>query len=50
MTARSVDALAAKRGIDMPITREVTAVLFEGKRPADATDTLMLRPPKAEGF
>lgn len=47
-TARSVDALARKHGIDMPITREVAAVLFEAKRPADATDALMLRPPKAE--
>lgn len=49
-TARSVDALARKQGIDMPITREVTAVLFEGKQPEEATDTLMLRPPKAEGL
>lgn len=48
-TARSVDALARQRGIDMPITRQVVAVLFEGKRPAEATDALMLRPPKAEG-
>jgi glycerol-3-phosphate dehydrogenase (NAD(P)+) len=48
-TARSVDALARQRGIDMPITREVVAVLFEGKRAAEATDALMLRPPKAEG-
>lgn len=48
-TARGVDALARQRGIDMPITRQVAAVLFEGKRPAEATDALMLRPPKAEG-
>lgn len=47
-TAKSVDALARQKGIDMPITREVAAVLFEGKSPAEATDTLMLRPPKAE--
>lgn len=49
-TARSVDALARQKGIDMPITREVAAVLFEGKNPEAATDALMLRPPKAEGF
>lgn len=48
-TAKSVDALARKKKIDMPITREVVAVLFEGKSPAAATDDLMLRPPKAEG-
>jgi glycerol-3-phosphate dehydrogenase (NAD(P)+) len=47
-TARSVDALARRKGIDMPITREVAAVLFEGKSPQDATDALMLRPPRAE--
>src|SRR5690606_13061176 len=49
-TARSVDALARERGIDMPITREVAAVLFEGKRPEEATDALMLRPTKAEQY
>ena len=48
-TARSVDALARKRGIEMPITREVAAVLFEGKPAAEATDALMLRPTRAEG-
>ena len=47
-TAASVDALARQHEIDMPITREVTAVLFEGKRPDDATDALMLRPAKPE--
>ena len=48
-TARGVDELARRRGIEMPITRQVAAVLFEGKPPAEATDALMLRPPKAEG-
>ncbi|MDQ3330825.1 MAG: glycerol-3-phosphate dehydrogenase, partial [Planctomycetota bacterium] len=48
-TARSIDALARRKGIDMPITREIVAVLFEGKRPEAATDALMLRPSKAEG-
>ncbi len=47
-TAKSIDSLARQKGIDMPITREVTAVLFEGKRPEDATDALMLRPSKSE--
>jgi len=47
-TAKSIDSLARQKGIDMPITREVTAVLFEGKLPEDATDALMLRPSKSE--
>ena len=47
-TAQSVDHLARNRGIDMPITRAVTAVLFENKPPIEATEDLMHRPPKAE--
>ncbi len=47
-TTRSVDALAAERGIEMPITREVHAILFEGKPPLDALTDLMLRPPRRE--
>lgn len=49
-TARSVDRLSAERGIEMPITRAVAAVLFENKSPAEATEDLMLRPPKAEAW
>lgn len=47
-TTRSVHDLALKHSIDMPITREVHAVLFEGKAPAAATDSLMCRPPRNE--
>ena len=47
-TTRSVHDLALKHGIDMPITREVFAVLFEGKDPVAATDSLMQRPPRGE--
>ena len=47
-TAQSVDYLARTRGIDMPITRAVTAVLFENKPPIEATKDLMHRPAKAE--
>jgi glycerol-3-phosphate dehydrogenase len=32
----------------MPITKEVYRVLFKDKSPEEATDTLMLRPPKDE--
>jgi glycerol-3-phosphate dehydrogenase (NAD(P)+) len=47
-TCRSVYGLAQKHGIDMPITTEVYRVLFEGKSPEAATNSLMLRPLRAE--
>jgi glycerol-3-phosphate dehydrogenase (NAD(P)+) len=47
-TAREVDAIALARAIDMPITREVCAVLFEGRAPAEAVAQLLARDPKAE--
>ncbi len=47
-TARSIHDLARQRGIDMPITREAFAVLFESKSPAAATESLMQRPSRGE--
>ena len=47
-TTRSVQQLAGKFNIDMPITREVFEVLFENKNPEAATNSLMCRPPKVE--
>ena len=47
-TARSIHNLATERGIDMPITRQVFAVLFEGQPPVAATESLMQRPPRGE--
>lgn len=47
-TARSIHDLAREKGIDMPITREVFAVLFEAKAPATATESLMQRPSREE--
>ena len=47
-TARSIHDLAIQRGIDMPITREVFAVLFESKSPVAATESLMQRPSRGE--
>jgi glycerol-3-phosphate dehydrogenase (NAD(P)+) len=47
-TTRSVYELADQEGIEMPITGEVFRVLFEGKSPKAATDSLMLRPPRDE--
>jgi glycerol-3-phosphate dehydrogenase (NAD(P)+) len=47
-TARAVDRLARERGIDMPITRAVCAVLFEGLAPAAAVERLLARDPRSE--
>jgi len=47
-TTRSVHELAEQQGIEMPITAEVFRVLFEDKRAAEATDSLMMRPPRDE--
>ncbi|OPZ15091.1 MAG: Glycerol-3-phosphate dehydrogenase (NAD(P)+) [candidate division BRC1 bacterium ADurb.BinA364] len=47
-TCASAVALAKEKGIDMPIAREVYAVLYEAKNPAQAARDLMLRDPKPE--
>ncbi|GIX03886.1 MAG: glycerol-3-phosphate dehydrogenase [NAD(P)+] [Planctomycetaceae bacterium] len=47
-TTKSVYDVAYQEGIDMPITTEVYQVLFEGKSPQEATQSLMLRPPRSE--
>ena len=47
-TCQSVYGLAQKHGIDMPIITEVYRVLFEGKSPEAATNSLMMRPLRAE--
>jgi glycerol-3-phosphate dehydrogenase (NAD(P)+) len=47
-TTKSVFDVAEQEGIEMPITGEVYRVLFERKPPAEATHSLMLRPPRAE--
>jgi glycerol-3-phosphate dehydrogenase (NAD(P)+) len=48
-TTRSAVDLAAKHGVDMPITREVFEILFNRKDPKKAVFDLMTRDPKAEG-
>jgi glycerol-3-phosphate dehydrogenase (NAD(P)+) len=47
-TVRAVVGLAKRHGVDMPITREVHAILYEGKPPKDALRDLMRRGPRAE--
>ena len=47
-TARAAHLLAAGLGVEMPIAREVHAVLYEGKAAGDAAEALMSRPLKGE--
>ncbi len=47
-TTRAAVALAARAGIEMPIARQVHAVLFEGVSPRDAVTGLLARPLKEE--
>ncbi|HWS56595.1 MAG TPA: NAD(P)H-dependent glycerol-3-phosphate dehydrogenase [Pyrinomonadaceae bacterium] len=47
-TTRALKLLGERRGVEMPITREVHAVLYEGKGAREAVETLMSRPPRGE--
>jgi len=47
-SARAVEALAAEKRIEMPITRAVCAVLFRGTPPRDAVQELLARGPREE--
>ena len=47
-TTLAACALAERTGIEMPIAREMRAVLYEGKAPREALDELMLRSLKRE--
>lgn len=47
-TTKAVQSLAEKLKVEMPITREVHAVLYEGKKARDAASELMARPLRGE--
>lgn len=47
-TAKELDALADRCGVDMPITHQVRRVLFDGDPPASAVDALLSRDSKPE--
>jgi|CZKI01.1.fsa_nt_gi glycerol-3-phosphate dehydrogenase (NAD(P)+) len=49
-TTRSFAGLCAERQIDAPILVEVNAILFQGRRPADAISSLMMRELKRESI
>ena len=48
VTARGVQAMAHARGIEMPISTEVHAVLYAGTTPAEATQHLLERAGRSE--
>ena len=47
-TTRAVRLIAARRGVEMPITEEVHAVLYDGKPARAAVESLISRPPREE--
>lgn len=47
-TTRSAHELALRHNVDMPIVREMHAILFHGKDPVQATQDLMTREAKTE--
>ena len=47
-TTRSFAGLCAEKGIDAPILAETHAILFKGRRPAEAISALMMRGLKRE--
>jgi glycerol-3-phosphate dehydrogenase (NAD(P)+) len=47
-TTRAVHRLAARLDVEMPITEEVHAVLYEGKSAREAAEALMTRPLRGE--
>lgn len=48
-SAPAIEALAAEKRVDMPITRAVCAVLFRGTPPRNAVQELLARDPREEG-
>jgi len=47
-TAKSAHKLSEEKGIDLPISNEVYAALYEGKPPKEVAETLMTRPMRVE--
>ena len=47
-TTRATRQLAVREDVEMPIVEAVHAVLFEGREPSEAVQSLMMREPKAE--
>ncbi len=43
-TAKAAHKLSREQGVDLPISNEIYAALYEGKSPRDVAETLMARP------
>lgn len=50
LTTNAAVGLARKRGVEMPITEQMHAILQEGKSPKEAIRDLMSRPSTSEGM
>lgn len=48
--AKEVRQLAARHGVEMPITEQVCQVIYHGRPPREAVQALLLREQKAEGI
>jgi glycerol-3-phosphate dehydrogenase (NAD(P)+) len=48
--SRSISSLAASNSIEMPITEQMMAILYEGKSPQQAVEDLMTRELKPEAM
>ena len=48
LTTKSAHQLSQRHKVEMPITRAVHEVLYEGKAPKEAVRELMQRAPKPE--
>jgi glycerol-3-phosphate dehydrogenase (NAD(P)+) len=48
LTAKTLHALAARRGLDAPIIEQVQRILYEGVAPQQAVEELFRREPKTE--
>jgi glycerol-3-phosphate dehydrogenase (NAD(P)+) len=48
LNSLAIARLAAQRGVDMPITQQMVAVIHEGKDPRRAVEELMMRERKSE--
>jgi glycerol-3-phosphate dehydrogenase (NAD(P)+) len=44
----AISKLAAARGVEMPIARQMVAIMYEGKDPRQAVEELMTRELKDE--
>jgi glycerol-3-phosphate dehydrogenase (NAD(P)+) len=48
LAARAVRAVARRAGVEMPITEQLYAALYEGASPSEAVAALMRRAVKSE--